>query len=429
MRFNQFQFIGLLILSSFVGCADKDLVLVPLSTPSEISNGGDKNNPTNTQDLDPANQGARIPPGPEGSLFTRVEYVQPANGSTYNKIDILFVIDTSGSLNDERAAIAAGLNNFIDALPTGSDFQIGVSLAHMNSSRAGMLYRSGTQNGEPVVLRSSQMSQSAILEGFQRKMSNPPDDEDADGGEGMLYSLYRMFTNYQTCSSGSNDGFQCARLNGFPRTDAALAVIIVTDEDDICDRVWNPNRPNRVADGETTNGVENEEIAANRYCRNSSGQALFTPQSLYRNVLKPFVGSRPLILSSLAHSGENPIPNLGENSLAYGVIDLVAEATGVQVDLADPLPDSNANAPDPQRIANGMSFIGDYVFDSISNLRRLFALQRWAVTHTIQVWVDDASVNFDFDVPTHVLTVSNPGRAGSHVIIEYYRYANSDGTP
>src|SRR5690606_32134463 len=78
-------------------------------------------------------------------------FIQP-EAQTSRKIDILFVTDTSGSLDDERAAVADGIDAFVEALPAEVDYQIGVMLAHGSTSQyAGKLYHARNQ---PSVLKS-----------------------------------------------------------------------------------------------------------------------------------------------------------------------------------------------------------------------------------------------------------------------------------
>src|SRR5687768_500227 len=58
-----------------------------------------------------------------------------------NKVDLLFVPDTSRSVFKEREAAADAIGNFVAALPQGADYRIGVILAHGSTSAfSGRLY-------------------------------------------------------------------------------------------------------------------------------------------------------------------------------------------------------------------------------------------------------------------------------------------------
>jgi hypothetical protein len=93
-------------------------------------------------------------------------HVQPAAQITH-KIDILFVSDTSGSLNEERVAIASGIDSFIASLPTNVDFRLALLPAHgPNSSYYGKMLRRGN---EPRVLNSTTQSITSIRSDFMYK--------------------------------------------------------------------------------------------------------------------------------------------------------------------------------------------------------------------------------------------------------------------
>src|SRR5690606_11712196 len=148
--------------------------------------------------------------------------VQPEAEIT-RKIDLLFVTDTSGSLDEERAGIAEGIDGFVAALPAEVDYQVGVVLGHSSkSSWSGRLYR---KDSDPLVLSSSELSLSDIRKHLKRKLTRTAGDWYADGGEENFYSLWRAL---------DDDRLQESRAAGFFREDAALAVVFISDENEIC---------------------------------------------------------------------------------------------------------------------------------------------------------------------------------------------------
>ena len=62
--------------------------------------------------------------------FCEVErHVQP-EAEVIKKLDLVFVVDTSGSINQERTGIANGINAFVAELPDDINLQVGVMYAH-----------------------------------------------------------------------------------------------------------------------------------------------------------------------------------------------------------------------------------------------------------------------------------------------------------
>ncbi|MCB0361490.1 MAG: hypothetical protein KDD35_02135 [Bdellovibrionales bacterium] len=62
-----------------------------------------------------------------------LQFFQPPDQIT-KQVDILFVVDTSGSLDDERNSIGKNIAEFIEALPSDTDYVISVLLAHGSKS-------------------------------------------------------------------------------------------------------------------------------------------------------------------------------------------------------------------------------------------------------------------------------------------------------
>ena len=148
------------------------------------------------------------------------------------KLDLLFVTDTSGSLAAEREEIAEGIDHFIRALPEGQDIRIGVMLAHSPlSPYSGRLWRSdggmirGFERSEPWVLSTIDMPRGYVRAKLRQKLRWQESEYISDGGEFGMGSLLSGLDSARLAES---------RAKGFFRTDAALAVVFVSDENDIC---------------------------------------------------------------------------------------------------------------------------------------------------------------------------------------------------
>src|SRR5205823_6261736 len=84
---------------------------------------------------------ANIPAPDVGPSCFNERFVQP-EAQVSRSIDILFVMDTSGSMSDNRAKLADGISSFVAELPAGVDYRVAVMLAHgSKSSWSGKLFK------------------------------------------------------------------------------------------------------------------------------------------------------------------------------------------------------------------------------------------------------------------------------------------------
>lgn len=323
-------------------------------------------------------------PTSENLTCIKEHYYQP-NQELTKKIDILFVTDTSGSLNAERNAVANGIGNFISQLSSSADYQIAVTLAHgPRSNRYGQLYKAST---EPMVLRSKELSTGDIRTHLVKKLTTTKGDSDTDGGEAGLLSL--------------NKALESTRLDeiraqhDFFRKDAALAIVFVSDENDIC-AVY-PSGVTRVFDG------DNKELPAfDNYCKNK-----VDANSVYDRLVA-VQGINPLLVSAVVYANTATVPGGGENEFGYGYSDIVKLANGTMVDIA-------AND-----IPTGLADIGKEAAIKMI-LRTDYILSYLNVDEsTLSAKVDDTNVQFSFDKSKNLLRLlSNAGKANSTVVLSY----------
>lgn len=303
------------------------------------------------------------------------------------KVDILFVTDTSTSMDNDKAAIAAGIDSFIAQLPSDVDFQIGVVLAHASKSAyTGKLYKSS--KGEGYILSNKTLSLATLRQQLSYKLTSQPADEGA-GGEMGLYSLSRMLgdTNYALAQS-----------QGFFRADAATAVVFVSDEDDIC--AIYPAGVTRV----TTTGETN---IRNRDCVGLSHETVYTQ-------LKNRRANMPLLVSGIVYTNPATVPKTAsEDGVGYGYIDLIKLAGDSAVDLAS------------GDIAKGLSTIGGLVTKKL-NLLTSFKLKTDNIDPaSIVVKVDGKVVKHTYVALTNEVQIASvdAGTAKSVVVLDYCQKA------
>ena len=273
----------------------------------------------------------------------------------YDKIDILFVTDTSGSINDEREAIANGLDRFINNLPSNIDYNVSLLLAHGNtSSNSGVLYE---KNNEGKVLKSSTLNITQIKNSLRGKIYGPPGDDATDGGEVGIYSLDQLLTG---------DKFTQAQSDGFFRENAALAVIFVSDENDICARYPEGIEPVVDQQGAEVNTYNNLCVPQN-----------ITAQNTYQKLLTLQQG-RPLTVTGVVYNNTQTIENIGENELGYGYLDMISLNGSISADIAGD-------------IAAGLGNLGQLVSESFEQ-RTKFVISEAAITDCASQVVENSIV-------------------------------------
>ncbi len=138
---------------------------------------------------------------------------------TYNtQVDVLWVIDTSGSMAVRQAELAKQMPVFVDGLnATGLDYNIGVTTTDMSGN--GARGRLVAQPGTPLVLNKNTPNLTAVLSArVQAGETGSPIER---GREAMMAAL-----------AASKPGMANA---GFLRQNSLLNVIFLTDESDKSD--------------------------------------------------------------------------------------------------------------------------------------------------------------------------------------------------
>ncbi len=137
--------------------------------------------------------------------------------STARAVDVLFLIDPSGSMGAERQNVADNLTRFLETAEIlESDFQIAVG--HLGADELmfqGNPYAMGQMLGDPAVLTPDTPD---VLSAFQARVLLEP----GGGDEAGLAAMHRALSAPLT--DGPNAGFL--------RRDADLEVVIVSDEED-----------------------------------------------------------------------------------------------------------------------------------------------------------------------------------------------------
>lgn len=166
-------------------------------------------------------------PGIGSSCY--IDRFQQPTQNISRSVDILFVADTSGSMGDNRRKVADGIFSLIEELPADADYRIGVMLAHGSTSpNSGLLWRlpqsQGSVPGNPYVLDSEQLNANN-LRGRLRALMSAARDHNQEQGEMGLYSFMKSLKSSKFAEN---------QARGFYRPEAVLAVVFISDENDIC---------------------------------------------------------------------------------------------------------------------------------------------------------------------------------------------------
>ena len=311
------------------------------------------------------------------------QFQQPAVTITQS-LDILFVTDTSGSMVQEKSQIADGIDAFVRELPKDVDYQIAVMPAH--GSRSPYMGRLWQYASVGPVLSSKKQSITQIRSNLKFLMTHQPVDRFSDGGEEGLYSLTNALDTGHLTE---------ARAKGFFRKTAALAVIFVADENDICAVYPAGIKPVADPDGY-------EVPAKKRDC------AAISPTSLLSK-LRVLQGTQPLVVGGILYNNLKTIPHSGENELGYGYLDVINYAKGPVVDLA-----STNYVP-------GLAQIGAITSQKLT-LNHEFVLTKILKdidVASIKIKVDGQLVSGEYSATKNLVRVENAGAAGSKVEVQY----------
>ncbi|MBS1969779.1 MAG: hypothetical protein JSU04_05705 [Bdellovibrionales bacterium] len=292
------------------------------------------------------------------------------------KVDVLFVLQTSDSIAEQRAFIASEIDAFVQTLPPTADFNIAVMLSHgSTSSWSGRLYRAAS---EPIVLKSSELSNADIQTYLSQKLTQVVADPDSGGGEEGMFSLFNGITTPALLSESQGLGFF--------RADAALGVVFIGDRRDICAAI-----PAGVP-------AETDPVKIDARIRDCEG---LTAAGL-TNRLHVLKGSQDLQVSAITYV-DSPAP--AGKEIGYGYIDMVALSPGVAIDIAH------------DDISDGLASIAELAGQG-SSIQTQFELTHDNVDpSTVKVTVNGVAATFTIE--GNVVTVTSPIPAGATVVIDY----------
>lgn len=193
-------------------------------------------NTDSTDDTDPSmpNTGGQMPDGGNGSpgtnpsnpvtnlKYKQVSDVLDVKSSTNNKVDILIVIDNSGSMSYEQAEMAKRFAGFVDSL-NGLDWQLGITTTDVTTDKVfsdGKLLAFAENKYKLTSGDDIAAAKDLFGKTIQRAKS------EGSGSEQGTRAVYR---SVERAFDSANDITKNAELF---RDGASLAVVIVSDADE-----------------------------------------------------------------------------------------------------------------------------------------------------------------------------------------------------
>jgi hypothetical protein len=344
--------------------------------------GINPDNPTNQTQVCSANQRVHW------------RFVQPSSAPP-PEVDLLFVVDTSDSLLEERPRLAKQVPSFIQKLKSDTDYRIAVMLAHGGASNySGRLY---SASGSSKVLNPKTSSLQNIQLQLENTLRNTRADVDEANGEMPTYSFLRSL---------ETDRLAEIRGQGFYRDNAALSVIFVSDENDIC---YSPKAHGYTTFPDYVPSAQNtEDKAFQKYCEpllaQSSNLAELVPAKA-----QAAWGSKAVSLGGIIYQDAKTIPQGSEQSIGHGILELVQSSLNhVLIDLASS--DYSAGlAKLGEIVSQQLELLTHFVLDGDSAIRE----------NTISVTVDNQLVDFQYDTQSRNVTIgaTSAGQAGSVIDI------------
>lgn len=255
------------------------------------------------------------------------------------------MMDTSPSIYHERKWIVEQLPKLINQLPggdNGTSYKIGVLPAHSPDSQYSARLYSSDPN-DPLVLGNKgkgRMTLDEITKALVKKMEKIPKEKGNDAGELGLLSLNNFLTSDQAKRLQQEDQFL--------RQDAALMVIFVADENDICYKYKEGEQPAyderyhsakyKAVEFNGIKGFDPVEVEAHKkYCAPLGD----VPERTVYETLRQVKGDMPLRASGIVYTNIATVPHekgteqyFDENEIGRGYLELMALTGSTAMDMA-----------------------------------------------------------------------------------------------
>ena len=353
------------------------------------------------------------PPNRTSPLYQKHEQTIPRNHNTVKpKTDILFVLDTSGSVTKlmrEMVKDNGGIDQFLSSLDMSADFNIATLPAITDHPWSGKIF--STKGGsEPKVLKSTSISSLSQIRGYlKQKFERIKADVNSEHRErGDAHKEEREEMNFKAII----ESIRGTRLTenqqlGFFRSDASLIIIFVTDEADVCARFPSYARSLGYTPSSHRDEDPNEQRGANMFC---SGITHNTALAALRSLK-----GAELNIHGIFDSNKHPNhPSSPSKEFSYGIQELVRAVNGVAI-------------PTQSNYTTGFQSIFNHVNAELLRATLQTTLRHRPVANMTRVLLKEPglpskSIPFVYDPNTNSVRVdpSNAGTVNAVITVEYY---------
>jgi len=208
-------------------------------------------------------------------------FTQPSIASTKNKPEVVFVLDTSGSMAMKVAQIKAAITGWINQLSSQGikDFCLGAMTAKSTAAQTGLLVSAAGNEKCYCTFGANAVSANVAATKFGQNMDAILSSAAGGGSEeAMIYSMHKALNDPAKLSAN--------QAAGCFRNDTTLVTVLVSDEEDVGAA---PNNSSLTFDQSkllpagqnfssvrgnayfNLDGADEAQMRRNYYCRNSSG--------------------------------------------------------------------------------------------------------------------------------------------------------------
>ena len=255
----------------------------------------------------------------------------------------------------ELAQLASQMDKYVEVFRNdNTDINIGVMLAHGPESKwHGRLFKSS--KGDAVVLKARDLDKNRMIKLLEDKMRSLPNDSSDAQGEALMLSLFQSINDKNRRQEIINSGFY--------RKDASLAVIFVTDEQDVCfdyassmdpatGKPYEPVKITKTIKGKLVKGPNGKMVREpsqtvsmpdphetrffNNVCSKAYKGGLLKPEHVHDALLSLKGGTEKLMLAGVVYTSNEMAPAVAhddENEMGHGIIELVGRENGLLIDL------------------------------------------------------------------------------------------------
>jgi hypothetical protein len=269
-----------------------------------------------------------------------------------------------------------------------------------NSDWSGMLYSRGSN---PRVINPADYTSDQARELLIENLSCPALDFGVGNGELLMHSLQSSLKDYN---------FAQIQREGFYRADASLAVVFVTDENDVC---FDPKAHGYTRHPHYKYGAFGlEKFAYDKWCVDSKGALKVSTTSVISSLRSRFPGKR-IAMAGIVHAEEKSVPWFGEDAIGHGIIELVQENASTQP--SGPMPSIIMDLKSGN-FAAALAQLGSMVTSHLSLLTSFSLSGDQTVNESsLTVVVDGRLISASYDPASRTVNIqgTDAGGAGSQV--------------